>query len=506
MIRLRRYWGATPAAETVAAIDLGSNSFHMIVARPQGTELTVVDRLREMVRLAAGLDDRRRLDAAAQRRALECLERFGQRLRDMPAGSVRAVGTNTLRSAHNASEFLDAAEQALGHPIEIISGVEEARLIYLGVAHSTPGNTKPRLVMDIGGGSTELIVGRGFEPQRMESLYMGCVSMSQRHFPDGSITAKRWQRALLSARQELEPIETTYRHPAWDEAVGASGTIRAVRSVVQAAGWSSAGISRDSLQRLAETMLKAGHVDKLKLAELSAERAPVFPGGVAVLLAAFEALGIEQMRVSDGALREGLLYDLLGRIRHEDVRNRSVESLAGRYHIDADQAARVAQTAADCLAQVSEAWQLDGKEPAQWLQWAARLHEVGLDIAHSQYHKHGGYILENADLPGFSRQEQRVLARMVRLHRRKFAMDVIKELPADWRQPITYLTTLLRLSAVLHRSRSPTPLPALRLKAGDRRLKLTFPSGWLNEHPLTRADLEQESSYLKSARIELDFE
>ena len=510
MIKLRKYWRRPApfdnATDAVAAIDLGSNSFHMIVARPNGGELAVVDRLREMVRLAAGLDEQRRLKADAQRRALDCLERFGQRLRDMPAGSVRAVGTNTLRSAHNAGEFLEVAEQALGHPIEIISGVEEARLIYLGVAHSTPGTTGPRLVMDIGGGSTELIIGEGFEPRRMESLYMGCVNMSQRHFPDGAITAKRWQKALLAARQELEPLETSYRRLGWDEAIGASGTIRAVRSVVQAAGWSSAGISYDSLKRLAETLIKAGDVDKLKLAELSAERAPVFAGGVAVLLATFEALGIDQMRVSDGALREGLLYDLLGRIRHEDVRSRSVESLAGRYHIDLEQSERVARTAEQCLGQVSGAWELDGEEPARWLRWAAWLHEVGLDIAHSQYHKHGAYILENADLAGFSRQEQRVLAGLVRLHRRKFASTVVKALPEDWRQPITYLAVLLRLSAVLHRSRSATPLAPLELKASEKRLQLRFPEGWLDEHPLTRADLEQEAAYLKSARLALDFQ
>jgi len=504
MIRLRKQRNAP--AETVAAVDLGSNSFHMLVARPNGAELVVVDRLREMVRLAAGLDEQRHLDRDAQRRALDCLERFGQRLRDMPQGSVRAVGTNTLRSAHNAGEFIEAAERALGHPIEIISGVEEARLIYLGVAQSTPGHTGPRLVMDIGGGSTELIIGQGFEPHRMESLYMGCVSMSRRHFPDGTISTKRWQRALLAARQELEPLEASYRDLGWEEVIGASGTIRAVRSVVQDAGWSPTGISRESLVRLAEELLKAGEVDKLKLGGLSAERAPVFPGGVAVLLATFDALGIEQMRVSDGALREGLLYDLLGRIRHEDVRSRSVGSLAERYHVDGEQGERVARTAGHCLEQVAPAWELEGEETAQWLDWAGRLLEIGLDIAHNQYHKHGAYILENADLAGFSRQEQRVLAALVRLHRRKFAMDVIKALPKDWHQPVTYLAILLRLSALLHRSRSPAPPPAFTLETADKALHLGFPPGWLDEHPLTRADLEQEAGYLKAARLSLSFE
>jgi len=504
MIRLRKH-RSTPT-DTVAAVDLGSNSFHMIVARPNDTELVVVDRLREMVRLAAGLDGHRRLDEAAQRRALGCLERFGQRLREMPPGSVRAVGTNTLRSARNAGGFLEAAEQALGHPIELISGVEEARLIYLGVAQSTPGNTGPRLVMDIGGGSTELIIGEGFEPRRMESLYMGCVSMSQRHFPDGTISAKRWQRALLAARQELEPLETGYRHLGWEEAIGASGTIRAVRSVVQAAGWSATGISREALERLADALLKAGHVDKLKLAGLSAERAPVFPGGLAVLLATFQSLGLEQMRVSDGALREGLLYDLLGRIRHEDVRNRSVESLAARYHVDTEQGVRVARTAAYALEQAAAAWDLEGDESTRWLGWAAQLHEIGLDIAHSQYHKHGAYILENADLAGFSRQEQRVLAALVRLHRRRFAADVLADLPDDWRQPVTYLAILLRLSVVLHRSRSTAALPAFELAASEKALRLRFPDGWLDEHPLTRADLEQEAGYLKASRVKLEFD
>jgi exopolyphosphatase/guanosine-5'-triphosphate,3'-diphosphate pyrophosphatase len=423
----------------------------------------------------------------------------------MAPGTVRVVGTNTLRSARGASTFLSAAEGALGHPIEIISGVEEARLIYLGVAHSVGENGGRRLVVDIGGGSTELIIGERFDPMDMESLYMGCVSLSQAYFADGAITRKQVRQALLAAHQELEPHQAQFRQLGWDTAIGASGTIRAIDRVIREEKWSQDGITPNALGRLVDTMLNAGHVDRLSLAGLGPERAPVFPGGVTVLLAVFEALGIERMQVSDGALREGLLYDLLGRIRHEDVRSRTVDALARQYHIDGTQAARVKQTALDCLARVSEVWQ-PPPDSEQLLGWAAQLHELGLSIAHSQYHKHGAYILANADLSGFSRQEQRLLATLVRAHRRKFPTGAFEELPEGQQETARRLAVLLRLAALLHRSRNPMPVPALRIEAGKRSLRIGFKEGWLDEHPLTRADLEQEAGFLKAAKLKLAFE
>lgn len=301
------------SSESFAAIDLGSNSFHMIVCRFSEGELLVEDRLREMVRLGAGLDKERNLMPEIQERALACLENFGQRLSEIPTENIRAVGTNTLRSAKNSLEFILKAEQALGHPIEIISGVEEARLIYTGVAHGIGTDGQRRLVMDIGGGSTELIIGTGSTPQYMQSLYMGCVSMTRRFFSDGKITPKTFKKAEIAARMELEPVESTYLRLGWENAIGASGSIRSIRTVVREAGWSDEGITLDSLKSLRDAVIEAGYIDKLDFKGLSSERKPVFIGGVVVLLATFKALGIERMQVSDSALREGLIQELLGR-------------------------------------------------------------------------------------------------------------------------------------------------------------------------------------------------
>lgn len=491
--------------EIVAAVDLGSNSFHMIVARIENGQLKVIDRLKEMVRLAGGLDDRDQLDPGTAERAIGCLERFGQRVRNMPPGSVGAVGTNTLRRARNAKPFLIQAETALGHPIEIIAGREEARLIYLGVAHSIAHDHAQRLVMDIGGGSTEVIIGRDFEPIQRESLFMGCVSMSRRFFDDGKIRSGRMRDAELAARQELEWVEAPYRRVGWDASVGASGTIRAIRDVVVGQGWSDAGITAGSLKKLRKAMLDAGHVDKLSLDGLQTERAPVFPGGVAILTAAFDALGIKQMAVADGALREGLLYDLLGRISHKDVREATIDSLSQRYQVDAEQAARVEATALYLLDRVADDWRLLTQESTNLLSWAARLHEIGLSIAHTGYHKHGAYLLEHADLPGFSRREQALLALLVRAHRRKFPAGIIAAITGKRREHALRLSVLLRVAVVLHRGHSEIPPPKISIES-DTEVRLVFPEGWLNDHRLTEADLRQEAAYLESAGIKLSFE
>ncbi len=492
--------------EFVAALDLGSNSFHMIVARIQDGQLHIVDRMREMVRLADGLDESHSIRPAVQQTALDCLQRFGQRLKELPLGAVRAVGTNTLRNATNSAEFLSQAEQALGHPIDIIAGIEEARLIYLGVSHSLATTLQKRLVMDIGGSSTELIVGESFSPDYMESMEMGCVTMTQRFFDDGKITSGNIKKALLHARMELEPHLSTYHKWGWQRAIGASGTIRAVRNVVVKAGWCKGGITRAALKQLVEALEASGKISDIKLDGLSSERAPVFVGGVTILLATFEALGIEEMSVSDGALREGLLYDLLGRLQHEDVRSQSVEHLTRRYHVDTAHAERVRQCAQYCFQQVASAWGFDDEDENQWLSWAATLHETGLAIAHSSHHQHAAYILANSDLPGFTQQEQRILATLVRSHRRKFPVKSFKELPKQWQRQAKELAILLRIACILNRSRSTAPLPPFQLTADNHNLHLKFPAGWLNERPLTQGDLEREQNHLEPVGYLLSFE
>ena len=489
--------------DVIAAVDLGSNSFHMIVARYSHGQLTIVDRLREMVRLAAGLDEQGRLERGAVERAIECLQRFGQRLRDMKAEGVRVVGTNTLRRAKRKGAFLDRARAALGHPIEVISGIEEARLVYLGVAHTMPSNPGPRLAVDIGGGSTELIIGEGLHARKLESLYMGCVSMSTRFFHDGAITERRMKRARLAARLELEPVRESFRALGWESAVGSSGTIRTVAEVLRARGQTDGVITLSAIEALIENLLRVGELARLKLPGLADERLPVFPGGLAILAEVLEVFGIDNMRVADGALREGLLYDLVGRLTDEDARVRSVRAMQSRYHVDVAQAARVEATALKFLGQTQKEWDLEEPFAELVLSWAARLHEIGLDVSHSHYQKHGAYLLEHADMTGFPQEEQRILACIVGGHRRKVHLDGLQDLNPPWHTKAEYLIVMLRLAVLLHRGRSPIALPAIELKAKGRSLELSFPKGWIEEHPLTAADLERETDYLKAAGFKL---
>ncbi len=494
------------SANAIAAIDLGSNSFHMIVARSMGEHLQVIDRLKEMVQLGAGLNDDRDLTEEAQARALDCLARFGQRLRSMPPGRVRIVGTNTLRQARNGAAFLAKAREVLGHPVEIISGIEEARLIYLGVAHSTAAVAGKRLVIDIGGGSTELIIGEGFEPLHLESLHMGCVSMTRRCFAKGKFKSEFMDEAELAVRVEMEPVEAAYREMGWATVTGASGSIKAIGEAVVKEGWTHQGITREAMARLRALLLELR--EPAAIAErwgFSQERAWVFTGGFAVLHGVFQALGLEQIGVSDGALREGVIYDLMGRIRHEDVRTRTINSLIRRANLDATQGERVAVTARALLEQVKVDWGLEDEELGYHLEWAARLHEIGLVIAHSGYHKHGAYILEYSDLPGFSSPEQRLLAALVRGHRRKFPGPVFDELPGEVSLVARRLSLLLRLAVLLHRSRSRLPLPEVSIMVEGPRIELGFPPGWLDGHPLTRADLEADAEYLKAAGMLMGF-
>jgi exopolyphosphatase/guanosine-5'-triphosphate,3'-diphosphate pyrophosphatase len=493
----------TKIPDVLAAVDLGSNSFHMVVGRYSHGQILILDRLREMVRLAAGLDEHGRLSREATETALACLERFGQRLRAMRAESVRVVGTNTLRKAKRRGAFLDRARAALGHPIEIISGIEEARLIYLGVAHTSPAEPGRRLVVDIGGGSTELIIGEGLTTRKLESLHMGCVSMSTKFFADGEITEKRMKRARLAARLELEPVQASFKRTGFDHAVGASGTIRAVHDILRARAQPQTTITPEGVEALVQEAIRAGNWNRLKWPSLSDERAPVMPGGLAVLAEILSMLEIKSMRVSEGALREGLLYDMLGRLTDEDARVRTVRAMQARYHVDTEQAERVEATALQFLKQVQDAWDLNDEFAEQVLSWAARLHEIGLDVSHSHYHKHGAYLLEHADMQGFPQEEQRILACIVGSHRRKLRPELLEDLNPPWHSKAEFLIVLLRLAVLLHRGRAPASLPTIGLQAKGRSLTVQFPQGWLADHPLTAVDIEQEIDYLEAVGFRL---
>ncbi|WP_445369341.1 exopolyphosphatase [Methylomonas sp. BW4-1] len=491
---------------SVAAVDLGSNSFHMIICSLHNGKLQTIDRLKEMVRLAAGLDQHKNLDQITQERALACLERFGQRIRDFAPNSVAIVGTNTLRIARNSQQFINKAEKALGHPIHIISGIEEARLIYQGVAHSLGSNANNRFVMDIGGSSTEYIIGRDDIAHTKESLNMGCVTVSQNFFKNGELTKKAFRKAMLFAEQHLEPFQNTFNSQNWEEAIGASGSLKAISNVLQTMGWSNNGITNEGLEQLVAHLLKLNRIDEISFPALSIERRPVFIGAVAIVYATFKTLNIQQMTVSDGALREGLVQDLLGRIYNDDVRSQTSQTIAARYHTDTSHSQQLKETLRYIVQQLdNHPCFNDNPASLQFLEWAAELHEIGFEIAHSQYHKHSAYIIENGDLAGFSKQDQLLLSKLVRSHRKKLNLSRFEDLPFPWRQHAPIMAVVFRLAALLHRNRN-SKRPDFSITINRHDIKIDFPENWLEQAPLTHADLKQEMYYLKEARFNLIFD
>jgi len=494
------------ASEVIAAVDLGSNSFHMIVGELRQGQLTIIDRLRETVRLSEGLTTNGDLTADARRRALDCLSRFGERLHDMKAANVRAAGTSALRRARDSRNFREEAQQALGHPIEVISGIEEARLIYAGVTHSMPATDGLRLVLDIGGGSTELILGESRRPKALESLQMGCVVMTEAHFIDGIINEKSFEAARITARLKLRPIKAFFRDSLNIEAIGTSGTIRASETVARELGIiDSNDLTRSAVEALIGRVLEFDRISDISLRGLSERRAQVWPGGLAILIELMTVLRIDRLRVSDGALREGLLYESLGRLQHEDARERSIIAFTERFHVDLAQADRVVETATDIFRQGAVDWNLGSPLAASLLVWAARLHEIGLDIAHDGFHKHGAYVVENADMPGFPRNEQRILAFMIRNQRGALDLDYCSDMTGLWRKAAIRLTVILRLAVLLNRSRSTQELPSVGLRISSDQVKLLVPDLWLQNNPLSVADLERECRYLADVGINLVF-
>ena len=477
--------------ETVAAVDLGSNSFRLQVGRVVDDQIYVLDSMKEPVRLASGLTAEKNLDAPAQERALVALRRFGERLRGLDSAAVRVVATNTLRVAKNAGEFLPLAEAALGFPIEIIAGREEARLIYIGASHSLPMVAHKRLVIDIGGGSTEFIIGKRHEPQLMESLYMGCVSYTLRFFPDRKIDRKRLREAQVAAAKEIELIAHDYQRLGWKEAVGSSGSARAIADVLELNGMNpngESGITREGLDKLCNLLIKAGSAEALDLPGVKGDRLPVLPGGIAIMSAIFEELGIERMTYADGALRLGALYDLLGRFHHLDMRDSTVTQFRRRYQVEGDQAERVTGTALSALAQLAEG--APAESDVQFLSWATRLHEIGISVAHNAYHKHGAYILTYADMPGFSKKDQARLAMLVLGHRGKLEkLSAVPAVDSAWQ-----LIFCLRLAVLLHRTRDDRALPAWSVKLLANGFELELPADWLAANPWTAAALGEEAA------------
>lgn len=482
-----------PERRLLAAVDLGSNSFRLLIGRVEqnqlGDQVFPIDSLKESVRLAAGLTKEGKLDADSQRRALEALHRFGERLRSFSPDAVRAVATNTLRVARNARSVLSTAEAALGFPIQVIAGHEEARLIYLGAAHALASDDQFRLVVDIGGGSTECIIGRNYESVRLESVGVGCVSLSQQFFPGGVVEAENFAHACYTARAVLAPITLAYRNHGWKYAVGTSGTAKALVQAAQM-NYSSEELNREHLQRMADLLIKAGHADRIRLEGLKPERRPVFAGGLAVMTAVFDELGVESLRYCNGALRQGVLYDLLGRSAGTDMRDITVAQMIARYGADAPQGDRVAATSLALFGQVIRGAQEDVQRRRQMLAWAARLGEIGMSISHEDFHKHSAYVLANADMPGFTRDEQTQLSNLA--FAQTGGLRKLKPLISDERDWLMVLS--LRLANILHRRRDndAAMLPALFFKRGKVRIEV--PRVWADAHPLSDESLLAETA------------
>lgn len=483
--------------DMIASVDLGSNSFRLQICRNRHGQLQVVDSIKEMVRFAAGLDEQKNLDAASQQRALACLARFGERLRGFKRKQVRVVATNTFRVAKNIHEFLPQAEAVLGFPIDIIAGREEARLIYTGVVHTLPPNGDNMLVIDIGGGSTEFVIGRDLQPAITESLNLGCVTYSLRFFHKGKIDHKNFQAAVNAARAEIQRIAVALKTIGWDFAVGTSGSARAIRDVIEMGEEPIDGIAYKQMSAIADALISAGSVKKAKLEGLKADRVDVFAGGLAVMMAAFQELNIDTMMITDAALRDGVFYDMIGRQLGDDMRNQTVAEFQNRYHVDLTQAQRVADMAdALLLDLVNHQDSADLLTWRQYVRWAADLHEIGLSIAHTAYHKHAAYILEQADMPGFSRKEQHNLAALVLGHRGD--LDKMAEFASDSLMWFSILA--LRLAALFCRARQPVVLPAqttLCHQPKQKRFVLTISAQWLHDNPLTASALLQESALWK---------
>ena len=488
--------------DLLAAVDLGSNSFHMVVARFTLGQLRIIDRIKEHVRLADGLDADKILDEDAQVRAIDCLAQFGQRLANLNPANVRTIATNTVRTMKQPEVFMAKSEAALGHRIEVVAGREEARLIYLGVAHDKPPKKSNRLVIDIGGGSTEFVIGKGFDIIERESLQIGCIANIKRFFPDKQLTAKRWQKAKTQISVDMQPFLQNFRSKGWKEAYGSSGTIIALSQIAKAKGLSDGTLTLKVLQQLRKELVGFGRFSAIRWPQISVSRRHSIAGGLLTLEAAFEVLKIDKLQTSDYALREGALFDILGRSQATDSRLKSVQALQDRYGIDLSQVARVEKYALGLFDQVRKYWQLSGVD-REALAWACKLHEIGLSISHSHHHHHGHYLIEQSDIAGFSKTEQVFIATIVRNQRRSIHFKSLMTLSEPQAVSALRCALLLRLAVLFYRSHTSDKIPKLKITVDTAKLNLIISKKWLAKHPLTKSDLESERGYLRAANIDL---
>lgn len=480
------------ASSLYAAIDLGSNSFHMLVVREVSGTIQTVARIKRKVRLAAGLNADSELSAEAMQRGWQCLKLFSEQLQDIPPEQIRVVATATLRIARNAPAFLTTAEAILGCPVNVISGEEEARLIYQGVAHTTGGSDQ-RLVVDIGGGSTELVTGEGSHATTLFSLSMGCVTWLERFFSNRHLTQENFDRAEQAARDMLQPVAGALREKGWQVCVGASGTVQALQEIMVAQGMDER-ITLGKLQQLRQRAIQCGKLEELEIEGLTLERALVFPSGLSILIAIFNELNIDSMTLAGGALREGLVYGMLHLPINRDIRSRTLHNVQRRFSIDVEQAARVQQLAEGFFRQVSQSWKLD-QRCRDLLLSACAVHEIGLSVDFRQAPRHAAYLIRHLDLPGFTPAQKKVLACLLQNQSGSIDLALLAQQNAVPPRTAERLSRLLRLAIIFSTRRRDDTLPAVRLLAEEDALHLTLPTGWLEAHPLRAELLEQESHY-----------
>ncbi len=480
------------ASSLYAAIDLGSNSFHMLVVRGISGSIQTVTRIKRKVRLATGLNQENHLSDEAMARGWQCLRLFAEQLQDIPASQIRVVATATLRLATNAQQFLSVASEILGCSVEVISGEEEAQLIYQGVAHTTGGSDQ-RLVVDIGGGSTELVTGSGAETTALFSLQMGCVTWLDRYFTDRCLTRDNFERAEAAAREKIQQISPVLREKGWEICVGASGTVQALQEIMVAQGMDEQ-ITLSKLQQLKQRAIQCGKLEELEIEGLTLERALVFPSGLSILIAIFQELQIDSMTLAGGALREGLVYGMLNLPVDKDIRTRTLQTIQARFAIDTDQASRVTQLADVFFRQVSQSWKLDDR-CRELLLSACAIHEIGLSVEHRQAPRHAAYLVRSLDLPGFTPAQKNLLSSLLENQQGSIDLALLARQNALPPRLAERICRLLRLAIIFSSRRRDDTLPALRLQAEDDSMQLTLPTGWLEAHPLRAEFLEQEIYY-----------
>ena len=472
-----------------AAIDLGSNSFHMLVVREVAGSIQTLTRIKRKVRLAAGLNSDNVLSAEAMERGWQCLRLFAERLQDIPQPQIRVVATATLRIAVNADEFIAKAQEILGCPVQVISGEEEARLIYQGVAHTT-GGADQRLVVDIGGASTELVTGSGAQTTSLFSLSMGCVTWLERYFTNRNLAQENFDEAEKAAREVLRPVADKLRFHGWKVCVGASGTVQALQEIMMAQGMDER-ITLAKLQQLKQRAIHCGRLEELEIEGLTLERALVFPSGLAILIAIFTELNIQCMTLAGGALREGLVYGMLHLPVDQDIRSRTLRNIQRRFMVDTDQANRVTQLAVHLLEQVKDEWHLEAI-CRELLQSACQLHEIGLSVEYKQAPLHAAWLVRNLDLPGFTPAQKKLLATLLLNQTNPVDLSSLHQQNAVPPRIAEHLCRLLRLAIIFAARRRDDLVPHITLQAQDENLTLTLPEGWLEHHPLGTELIDQE--------------